>query len=240
MSGYPANIGQNSYALLRGLAESIAVDGAQLDAVHGAMRLPSSQGASIDSFAYDFFAGTFYRFAQYGETDAQWISRIESIFSIPKTTIPGLQAILLVFWPWIKLQFGVQNLFVDTGIGGVDSSGGVDVASSGGTTSAGITPGQAMGTDVIGGADTGTSFIDAPAGLQGAPIPIVFDAQSSPTLSALITPHIVPPYFCVYLQYPGYSDTLIHPILSPSLILTQLINSWRAVGTQTVYAQNKP
>jgi len=238
MSGYPANIGQNSYALLRGLAESLAVEDAQLQQVLGAMRLQSCTGASIDSWAYDVFAGAFYRFAQYGETDAQFISRILSILSIQKCTIAGLQAIINVFWPWVSLQFGNVNIGMDTSIGGLDASGGLDVAGSG-TGGAVSSTGLGIGESTFGGYDTGQQFYDAPGPASLPPTPIVFDQQSNPLWSSYIVPNIVPPYFCVYLRLQNYSDTLIHPIASPSSILSQLVNVWHAVGTVAVYATNK-
>lgn len=213
MSGYPANIGPNSYALLLGLAESLAVEDAQLQQVLGAMRLQSSIGGSIDSWAFDVFGTQFYRFAQFSETDAQWISRIESILTTQKCTVAGLQSIINVFWPWILLQMGFTP-------GGISGSG------------------LAIGEDTFGGEDTGQQFIDAPGTLSIAPVPIVFDQQSNPTFSGYITPQIVPPYFCVYLQLVGYSDTLIAPIASPSPILTQLVNAWKATGTVPIYATN--
>lgn len=238
MSGYPANIGQNSYALLRGLAQSLAVEDAQLQQVLGAMRLQSSIGGSIDSWAYDVFGGTFYRFAQYGESDAQWIARIEAIFATQKCTVAGLQAIINVFWPWISLQFGNVNLGLDTSIGGLDTSGGLDVSSSGsgtGTTATGL----GIGESTYGGYDTGQQFYDVPGPATLPPVAIVFDQQSNPLWSGYITPAIAPPFFCVYLRYQGFDDTSIHAITSPSTILTQLVNAWHATGTVAIYASNK-
>jgi hypothetical protein len=239
MSGYPANIGKNSYALLRGLGESLGVEDAQLQQVLGAMRLQSSIGASIDSWAFDVFGGTFYRFAQYGESDPQWIARIEAILATQKCTMAGLQTIINVFWPWISLQFGVSNLGLDTSIGGLDAVGGLDVAAGTGSGSGTTAAGLAIGEGTFGGEDTGKQFEDAPGPPALPPTAIVFDQQSNPLFAGYITPNIVPPYFGIYLQYPGFLDTAIHPITSPSLILSQLVNAWKAVGCVPVYCSNK-
>lgn len=238
-STLPSGVGPVLYPVLLALGEGKEIADADLQQVLGALRLPSSQGASIDSFAYDFFAGTFYRFAQYGETDAQWISRIESIFSIEKATVAGMQAIINVFWPWILLQMGAtnQNLAFDTGLGGYDTTGGVDFTSSS-VSANNAQAGQSQGVDTFGGDDNGSPFIDGPAPTLLTPVPVVFDSQSNPTLSALIQPNIVPLQFCIYLRYLPNSDALIRPINSPSAILTALVNAWKPVGTTPIYANN--
>lgn len=235
---FPNNIGKNLYSLLLGISGPLGTQDAQNQQVGGALRLQPSQGASIDSFAYDFFAGVFYRFSTLGETDSQWISRIEAIFSTQKATVPGLQAILNVFWPWIILQIltATQNLGEDTQFGGEDSIGGEDFASnalSGGS----FTAGQAIGEDAFGGEDTGTTFEDAPGPQILPPVPVVFDLVTNPTLAGYLG--LTLGQFCVYIQYPSFSDTLIHSVLSPSLILSQLIAAWKDVGATAVIAQNR-
>ena len=188
--------------------------------------------SDIDTWAYDFFGPQWTRFPQ--QSDASWYAMILGILQTQKCTIAGLQAIINLFWPWISAQFSVPILGEDDALGGEDATGGEDVAPSNQTLGA---PGQAMGLDTYGGEDTGTTFEDGPPPAQIAPTPIVFDLQSNPTFAGYIS--LAPPQFGIYLQYPSYSDTLMHTSLPRSTILATLVNAWKATGTTPIYCQNR-
>ena len=129
-----------------------------------------------------------------------------------------------------------QTLGEDTTFGGEDTIGGEDFASQ--ALSAGpFIAGQALGDDTFGGEDTGQQFEDAPGPTILPPIPVVFDLVTNPTLAGYLG--LTYGQFCVYIQYPNFNDNLIHSVLSPSNILTQLIAAWKDVGAAAIIAQNR-
>jgi hypothetical protein len=237
-SNYPLNRfdqsalvpGGNAYNLAYGLAALLARLDLQTQTIRGALRLQSSQGIELDSWAYDFFGPFFTRCA--ADTDATWYAEILAILQTPKCTIAGLQRIITTFLPCILTQFKPQTLAYDTA-GAVDTYGGVDVV----PTPPPVAPTIPIGADNYGGVDA-FGYIDAPPPAIQTPSVLVFDSQSNPALSAAITPNIIPGQFCVYLQFPGFSDAGIHPIAPISPLLAQLVALWKSAGPACVFAAN--
>lgn len=226
--------GGNAYAVAIGLAGVLNFLDQQGQTLLAMERLQSCSASDIDTWAFDFFGPEWTRFV--GQTDASWYAMILAILQIPKTTCGGIQAIINVFWPWIALQLGTANFAEDTGYGGEDTNqGGEDVSNNIIAPAAS----QALGDDTHGGEDTTTGFEDSPAPTVLPPNAIVFDSQTNPALSSLITPNIVTTQFGVYLQYPSFSDTLIHPVLAQSTLLDYIVRAWKAAGTVPIYAQNR-
>jgi hypothetical protein len=226
--------GGNAYAVGMGYSGVLNWLDQEAQVLLAMQRLQSSTGSDLDSWAMDFFGGQFGRLT--GQPDASWSAMIRAILTTPKGTVAGIQAIINVFWPYILLQLGLPNFAEDTGYGGEDTAtGGEDVTQ----TYTAPSPNQAIGEDNFGGEDTTVGFEDAPSPGFLPPNPIVFDAQTNPTLASLISPAIVTTQFGVYLQYPSYSDSLIRPVLPQSTLLANLVNAWKAAGYTPIYAQNR-
>jgi hypothetical protein len=108
---------------------------AQADAfgelIHGALRLQSSAGSQIDTWAYDFFGGNLPRYQ--GETDASYYARILIALQAPKTTLFDIQAMAQAFYNAITGGIGQGAMMGDVLdiSGGLDVVGGLDITQGG-------------------------------------------------------------------------------------------------------------
>lgn len=192
-------------------------------------RLMTATDVNVDAAAVDFFGLTMTRYP--GESDRAYANRIVARLLWPQPTLAGIQNAVNA---WL---FGVQFLpkqfpmGADT-FGGLDTFGSLDDQlpnQSGGQTYIGLDTSGAL--DTTGGMDTASVNFNAPT-------VYVFDLQSDPVTSALISPNIAPPQFCIFFNYPGYAVNLIHPINSYDSNLTAIVNAVKAEGCVPVFASN--
>ena len=120
--------GGNTYPVLAGNAALLAALDVMAQYEIGKMRLQSSVGADIDSWARDFLGTSLQRF--YNESDQVYIGRVEAALAADKCTIPAIQAAVTGFYTAISPEMAlaeVPNIAYDSGQGGYDTGrGGYD------------------------------------------------------------------------------------------------------------------
>lgn len=120
-------VGGTAYALAQGNGAMLAVLDLEEQGVLSEMRLQSSEGADIDSWALDMIGPEVSRYV--GVTDQQWITFIEAFLSGEKLTRAGIQGIVDAFYTCIEdeLAAAYSGNLTYSGMGGYDSGGGYDV-----------------------------------------------------------------------------------------------------------------
>lgn len=217
-----------AYPILYGFGAGLdALDQQQNQVVLSMLRLQTSTGADIGSWSSDFFATLLP--VQPNEPDSAYIARLTAWLQAQKCTLAGIASAVSAYVGIVNYLPRQRAIGVDT-YGGLDTSGSLDnpIPANSGSQS-GIAVDTQGGLDTQGGMD-----ISSPA-FNPATV-IVFDTQSNPTLAASVG--LTAGQFCVYFQYPGYSDALIHVIGAYSNILAQFVNAVKAEGTTAVYASN--
>lgn len=117
-----------AYAVAYGIAGAIASLDLSAQSELQRLRLWSSAGLDIDSWAADFLDGWFPRIA--GESDSSFMARIYSLLSGQVCTLAGIQNAVQLFYNAIALQLGEQanqNLTFDYE-GSFDEWGSFDVS----------------------------------------------------------------------------------------------------------------
>jgi hypothetical protein len=91
-----------AYAIAFAYGAALALLDGETQTNLGSMRLQSSQGPAIDSWAADMVGPQFPRFSS--ETDPQFISRLETMVARPRTTIAAIQALVQAFYDSIEYE----------------------------------------------------------------------------------------------------------------------------------------
>lgn len=120
--------GGNTFPILQGNAALLAALDTMAQYEIGKMRLQSSAGTDVDSWARDFLGTSLQRF--YNESDLVYIGRVEAALAAEKCTIPAIQAAVEGFYTAIAPEMAlaeVPNIAYDSGQGGYDTGrGGYD------------------------------------------------------------------------------------------------------------------
>lgn len=227
--------GGNLYAFFSGIAAALAnMDAAQVQAVLSEQRLQTSTGAAIQSWSNDFLGVLLTQFSS--EPDAAFIARIMTWLQARTIMATGAGILMAVNMYLQILQYlpKMGPIGLDS-LGGLDTTGALDnpviIANQ---------PGQfGISTDTTqGGLDDGRTGLDISSPAYNPPVAVVFDWQDNPTLATLLSLPQNEGCFCVYIQYPNYSDNLIHQFTTVPLMLSQWVNAVKAEGTQAIYATN--
>lgn len=121
--------GGTAYALAEGNGAMLEVLDLSTQSVLSSMRLQSSMGGDIDTWAFDFLGPFLSRFPSFADIDdAHWIAFVMAFLGGQKTTRPGIQAIVQAFYTCIELELAAAyagGITYDGG-GGYDSQGGFD------------------------------------------------------------------------------------------------------------------
>lgn len=178
---------------------------------------PQYANDAIDTWAADFFGPGSPFARQPNMSDAQWVALIQTTLQTQKLTLIGIQKIVTAWMPWILQQVGSPA------------------------------QGQGMGLDTYGGVDVATTYMDTAGGvasLENRNI-IVFDTQAEATSSGLVANTTLAGYLslpvgevCVYFQNSNNPDSGIGIIASPSTLLTAIVTAWKGSGIKAVFAEN--
>ena len=201
-------------SIMQGVGSGFAQTFSELTYTQLQTRLATGTDINLDQASIDFFGGVLPRIV--GETDTFFSARIRQLVAINQPSGPGMQAVLSAYMRSLLLsQRGLASYAADI-VGAMDTQGAMDVVLPSGITA----PIQAYGMDTSGAMDT-YGFLDEQSQQNYVnPVIYVFDNQSDPVTSAIIS--LKPPQFGVALLFPGAGINLLHVDPTPFVPITTL------------------